>query len=128
MALASGRTARAWQLFEQAGQLYPNDFRLAMHHGRALAAQGDPQRALRLLEPFLKRRPRDLALFELYAQAAQRAGEPLATHAAMAEFYYLSGDLEAAIDQAELGLRRGGTPYQRARLQARLRELQALRP
>lgn len=124
LALASGDTGRAWRLFEQTLRLYPDDYRLAMHYGQALAKQGDPRRAQQLLEPFLKRRQRDLGLYELYAQAAQRAGNGLATHAAMAEYYYLSGDLEQAVEQAELGLRRGdASTYERARLQARLREL-----
>ncbi len=128
LALASGADERAWTLFEQTARLYPDDYRLAMHYGQALAAQGDPRLAMQVLEPQLKRRSRDLGLLELYARATQRAGEPVATHAAMAEYYYLSGDLQGAIDQAELGLRSGGSPYERARLQSRLRELQALKP
>lgn len=125
IALAAGDTSRAWRLFAQAGQLYPDDFTLAMSFGRALAAQGDPRRALELLRPYLQRRPRNAELFQLYAQAAQRAGKPLLTHAAMAEVSYINGNIDQAIKQAELGLHQSGaSSFDRARLQARLRQWQ----
>nr|XP_061807115.1 beta-barrel assembly-enhancing protease-like [Nerophis lumbriciformis] len=126
IALAAGDANTAWRLFANAAQLYPDDYTLAVHHGRALATQGNPKLAMQLLEPYLQRRARDLALYEVYAQAAQRAGDRAATHAALAEFYYLGGDLKGAIEQAELGLKRGRTtPYEQARLQARLRQFQS---
>ncbi len=125
IALSAGQTGRAWALFRQAGKLYPDDFTLAMSYGRALAAQGNPKQALRLLQPYLPRRPRDASLFKLYAQAAQRAGKPLLTHAALAEVSYINGNIDQAIKQAKLGLRNSGAnSFERARLQARLRQWQ----
>ena len=71
----------------------------------------------------LQRHSRDLWLYEIYAQAAQRAGDAAAAHGALAEFYYLSGNLNAAVEQAELGVRSASAKaYERARLQARLRQ------
>lgn len=125
IALAAGNASRAWQLFQQTEQLYPDDYALAMSYGRALAAEGDPQRALQVLRPYLQQRPHDPQLFEFYAQAAERAGKQLTTHAALAEVDYINGDLNQAIKQAEMGLREpGASSYERARLQARLRQLQ----
>lgn len=127
LALSTGDNRRAWQQFEQLRQLYPENFMLAMHYGRALTSQGDPDQALEVLTPYLKSRSRELSLYQLYAQAAQRAGRWLATHGAMAEYHYLNGDLEQAIEQAELGLRRGeGSSHERAQLQARLRQLRQM--
>jgi predicted Zn-dependent protease len=124
IALAKGEEERAWQLFEDTKALYPDDFTLAIHYGNALAAQGDPRKAMRLLDPHLRQRPNDLSLHTLYAQAAQRAGDVTMTHMSLAEYYYLNGDLNRAIEQLELGLRKGGaTPYQKARLRARLHQL-----
>jgi predicted Zn-dependent protease len=123
LALAQGDRERAWQLFEQSKTLYPDNFSLLIHYGRGLATQGNPRQALQLLEPYLRRRAREPVLFDIYAQAAQRAGDLAATHAALAEYYYLLGDLEGAIQQAEIGLKRSGaTPYQQAQLQARLQQ------
>jgi len=69
---------------------------------------------------------RDASVFGLYAQAAQRAGETVATHATLAEYYYLNNQLDAAIEQAELGLKHPqATPYEQAQLRARLKQLKA---
>lgn len=126
LALAQGRSEQAWRQFEDARELYPDDFVLAMHYGRALATQGDPKRALRLLQPHLSRHPNDPTLYATYAQAAQRGGDMAATHATMAEYHYLNGELLPAIEQLELGLRRSGaSPNQQAQLRARLKQIRA---
>jgi predicted Zn-dependent protease len=126
IALAKGDREQAWRLFEEAQRLYPDDFTLAMHYGRALSAQGDPRRAMRLLQPHLRRHPNDPQLYATYAQAAQRAGDRAETHATMAEYHYLNGELLAAVEQLEIGLRNPGlSPNQEARLRARLKQLRA---
>ncbi len=126
IALAEGNREQAWRLFEEALRLYPDDFTLAMHYGRTLSAHGDPQRAMRLLQPHLRHRPNDPQLYATYAQAAQRAGDRAATHATMAEYHYLNGELLAAIEQLETGLRNPGlSPNQEARLRARLKQFRA---
>ncbi|MDS4020757.1 MAG: M48 family metalloprotease [Candidatus Competibacter sp.] len=126
VALAKGDRAQAWRLFEDARQLYPDDFTLAMHYGQASTTQGDPKMAMRLLQPHLRRRPNDPQLYATYAQAAQRSGDMAATHATMAEYHYLNGELLPAIEQLELGLRNPGiSPNQEAQLQARLKQLKA---
>ncbi|MCP5195597.1 MAG: M48 family metallopeptidase [Gammaproteobacteria bacterium] len=126
IALMNGDRAQAWRLFEAARLLYPDDFTLAMHYGSALTTQGDPKRAMRLLQPHLHRHPNDPQLYATYAQAAQRTGDRAATHATMAEYYYLNGELLAAVDQLEAGLRNPGLPpNQEAQLRARLKQLRA---
>ena len=126
LALAQGDRAQAWRLFEDIRQLYPDDFTLAMHYGLALSTQGDPKLALKLLQPQLRRRPNDPTLYATYAQAAQRAGDLAATHATMAEYHYLNGELLPAIEQLELGLKDPGlSPNQEAQLRARLKQFRA---
>ncbi|MBS1225437.1 MAG: peptidase Ste24p [Proteobacteria bacterium] len=126
LALTGGERAQGWRLFEEARQLYPDDFTLAMHYGRALATQGDSKLAMRLMQPHLRRRPNDPALYASYAQAAQRSGDLAATHATMAEYHYLNGELLPAIEQLEVGLRNPGlSPNQEAQLRARLKQIRA---
>ncbi len=126
LALARGERAQGWRLFEEARQLYPDDFTLAMYYGSTLATQGDPKLAMRMMQPHLRRRPNDPALYASYAQAAQRAGDLAATHATMAEYHYLNGELLPAIEQLELGLRNPGlSPNQEAQLRARLKQIRA---
>lgn len=125
IALAKGERAQAWRLFEELDRLYPNDYTVAIHYGQALAVQGDPRKAMQILEPHLQRHIGDAPLYALYAQAAQRAGDPVEAHLSMAEYYYLNGEMKQAIQQAEIGLNNpSATPYQEARLRARLRQLQ----
>ncbi len=124
LALAREERTQGWRLFEEARQIYPDDFTLAMHYGRALATQGDPRLAMRLLQPHLRRRPNDPALYASYAQAAQRSGDLAATHATMAEHHYLNGELLPAIEQLEQGLKNPNLPpNQEAQLRARLRQI-----
>lgn len=126
LALARADRTQASRLFEEARQLYPDDFTLAMSYGRALATQGDPKLAMRLLQPHLRRRPNDPLLYATYAQAAQRSGDMAATHSTMAEYHYLNGELLPAIEQLELGIRNPGlSPNQEAQLRARLKQLKA---
>jgi predicted Zn-dependent protease len=78
---------------------------------------------MEILQPHLRRRSSDASLHTLYAQAARRAGDIAVTHATLAEYYYLNGELKQAIEQAELGVKSpGATPYQQAQLRARLRQ------
>ncbi|MEE4375917.1 MAG: M48 family metalloprotease [Candidatus Competibacteraceae bacterium] len=123
LALAQGDRAQAWRLFEDTRALYPDDFTVAMHYGRALATQGDPHQAQQILEPHLRRQGNNASLHALYAQAAQRTGDTATTHATLAEYHYLNGELTQAIEQVELGLRDvTATPYQLARLRAQLKQ------
>ncbi len=124
IALAKGDRAQAWRLFDDAAGLYPDDYTLAMHYGYALATQGDPRKAMQILQPLLRRRGSDLALYSTYAQAAQRAGDDATTYAMLAEYYSLNGQLKEAIEQASQGLRATTvTPFQQAQLRARLAQL-----
>ena len=126
IALARGDRAAAWRLFEDTRRLYPDDFVLAMYYGRALASQGDGRQAMRLLQPHLRRYPNDPTLYATYAQAAQRAGDQAATRTTLAEYHYLNGDLRAAIEQLEIGLRQSDlSPNQEAQLRARLKQFKA---
>ncbi len=127
LALSMGDLQRAWALFDRMSQSYPDHFAVAMHHGRALLNQGLADEALAVFAPYLRRRPQDLNLYERYAQAAQLAGRRLTLHAAMAEYHYISGDLDQAIEHAERGLRQQGSSHERAQLQARLRQLRQIR-
>ncbi len=123
IALARGDKTQAWRLFEDASGLYPDDYTLTMYYGYDLATQGDPHKAMQLLQPYLHRRPSNVYLHNAYALAAQRAGDVTTTYATLAEYYYLNGELLQAIEQAQLGLKQSGaTPYQQAQLRARLRQ------
>lgn len=127
LALLAGNTARAWSLFEALRRVYGNDYVFALSYGEALVTRGDPQIARKLLQAQLRRRPDQPELHELYARAAEQTGDTAGKHLAMSTYYELNGDVQAALDQAEIGLRApdaSGEQLAQLRLRAqRLREL-----
>lgn len=128
ISLTRGETSAAWEQFETARRLYPSDYTLAIIYGEALITRGDPRLAASILDNQLRRHSDRPELFELYARASERKGDVAGKYLAMTEYYMLSGNLKAAAEQAEIGVRTGvGTPQQQAQLRARLTELKRLR-
>ena len=83
-------------------------------------------RASAILRPYLRRHPTDLRMTQLYARAADRAGEVIRAAEAVADSYYLRGGVKEAIEQLERVNQRDDLDYyQRARISARLRELRS---
>jgi predicted Zn-dependent protease len=65
---------------------------------------------------------------ELYARAADRAGDDVRAAEALAESYYMRGGVKEAIEQLERLIDRPDLDYyQRARINARLNELRSER-
>ena len=69
--------------------------------------------------------PDDPALYVLYARAANSAGDNIRGEEAMAESYFLRGGTPEAVTQLQkLAVRDDLDYYERARISARLNELQ----
>ena len=100
---------------------------IALEYGKALLDQADPELAViasEVLRQQLVTRKNDPALYALYAQAANLAGDEIRSTEAIAESYYQRGGTEEAITQLESLERRSDLDYyQRARVSARLMEL-----
>ncbi len=127
LALLTGNAARAWSTYEALRRAYGNDYVLALSYGEALVTRGDPRLAIRLLDEQLRRRPESAELQELYARAAEQTGDIAGKHLAMSQFYELSGDVQAAFDQAEIGLRApNASGQQLAQLRQRAQRLREL--
>ncbi|HHH39255.1 MAG TPA: M48 family peptidase [Sedimenticola sp.] len=121
----SGNAEEALDVTRKALELYPGDYPLSMFYAQALIDQQHPKEALRVLEELLRGRPQDELLFKLLAQAASDAGKPNLARQYLAEYYYLSGALEPAIQQLNIALRSPATSdYQVAQMTARLHELE----
>ena len=69
----------------------------------------------------------DYRLYQLQARAYAALGRPLAQHRAQAEAYVRMGNVPAAVEQLQIGLKSGdGDFYQLSSAEARLRELRKL--
>lgn len=121
----SGNAEESLKVTRNALKLYPGDYPLSIFYAQALLDQGHPDEALKLLEELLRGSAQDELLFKLLAQAASDTGKVNLGRQYLAEYYYLSGALEPAIQQLNIALRSQAiSDYQSAQMTARLHELE----
>ncbi|NBB91926.1 MAG: M48 family metalloprotease [Gammaproteobacteria bacterium] len=129
--LAEGRVAQALEQLESLYRQYPGNRLITTQYAQALMHERDGERAERateILRPYLRDHPDDLRMTELYARAADRAGDPVRAAEALAESYYMRGGIPEAIVQLERLIEREDLDYyQRSRINARLNELRSER-
>ncbi len=125
--LDSGKGGAA---LDRLGGLYHNfagNHAISMQYGRALIRNQDPDQAETasvILRQQLLTHPDDPALYELYARASNAAGDKVRAKEAIAESYYLRGDIHEAVLQLQKLIELEDLDYyERARITDRLNEL-----
>jgi predicted Zn-dependent protease len=107
---------------------HPNYRPLKYAQVEYLQMLGQHPEAIVNLDELIKTYPRDARLFDLQAKSYAAMGKRLLQHQALAEFYLLQGALTPAIEQLQLAQKSGdGDFYQLSSVEARLRQLRALR-
>ncbi|MEW6119920.1 MAG: M48 family metalloprotease [Pseudomonadota bacterium] len=125
--LAAGNARLAVQRFQTGSAAFPGYHPLHYGHAEALLAAGRVADALALTERALTLHPDDRRLWRLAAEAHARLGHRLLSHRAQAEAVALAGNLVAAIEQINLGLKAGdGSFHDLSAAEARRREWTAL--
>ena len=125
-ALAAGNAPRALDRYIAGAAAHPGYRPLHYGHAAALIATGRSAEALDRLERQLTLYPLDRRLWRLAAQAHAQLGHRLPSHRAQAEALALSGNLVAAIEQINLGIRAGdGGFHALSAAEARRREWEA---
>ena len=125
IASARGDADTALKIYAEALKLYPRDYPLTAAYARELLQTKQPVPARLLLQDFLRtREPRPL-VYKLLAQAENDAGAPIESQQALAEFAFLSGQTQAAIDHLNqaLSLTKKDDFYRASRIEARLKEV-----
>jgi len=125
IASARGQSRRALAIYGDALKLYPRDYALTTAYARELLLAGQPVPARQALQDYLRtREPRPL-VYKLLAQAENDAGAPIESKQALAEYAYLSGQIQEAIDHLKqaLSLTKKDDFYRASRIEARLKEL-----
>lgn len=125
IASAQGESARALEIYRDALKLYPRDYALTTAYARELLAASQAASARQVLQDFLRtREPRPLA-YQLLAQAENDAGAPIEAKQALAEFAYLSGQPQSAIEYLNqaLALTKKDDFYRASRIEARIKEI-----
>ena len=125
--LAAGNRKDAFELYAETLKRFPRWRALIYDYARALLDAKRPREALQVTGDASQVLRGDRRLYQLQGQAYAALGQKLQQHRAQAEAFVLMGNLSAAIDQLQSGLRSGdGDYYQLSSAEARLRELRVL--
>jgi predicted Zn-dependent protease len=123
--LGAGDRRGALATLEAAHRQHPRNLALTRRYADALQKSGRAAKARQLLERTVRDHPDDPNLQQMLASAAGDSGDQLTAHRALAEYYYLSGNVHAAIDQLQIARRYTGSSfYNQASLEARIKEMQ----
>lgn len=122
--LAAGNSTEALKLYAAAVKKAPNDYALTQRYAAALLKTDHPVEARNLLKIVVRQWPQDPTLQKMFAIAAGNSGSLLEAHQAMAEYYYLNGNSDAAIAQLQIARKHAGDNfYFLASLDARIKEI-----
>lgn len=128
--LLSGRADAAHVRFDGLHARYPGSLAVTMAYADALLKSGQPgsaDRADALLRPLLTQFPNVANLFLLYSRAARETGDSIRAREAFAQHVYLQGRVYDAVTQLRNLLESPELNYyQRARVEARLGELEPI--
>jgi predicted Zn-dependent protease len=125
--IAAGEPAAALAVFQQALQRFPQSKALVYGYAEALLVSREYDQGLRFLDAQLQLSSTDYKLFGLQAKTFAATGKRLQQHRAQAEFYFLQGQLGAAVEQLQFAQQSGdGNFFEQSAVDARLRELRKL--
>lgn len=126
-AVKSGKLDLALTRYRAGLSRYPTYFPLLYGYAEALLESHHPQDALSFLKTKMASRSDDIRFWNLLGRAHAMLGQRLASHRATAEALALSGNLRAAIEQLDLGLKAGdGDFYDLSSTEARRKEWKAI--
>jgi predicted Zn-dependent protease len=125
--LAANDLSGATTVYRTALQRYPQSRSLVYGYAEALLAAGQYDPAQRLLEAELQVYSSDYKLYGLQARTFAATGKRLQQHRAQAEFYFLQGQLGAAVEQLQFAQQAAdGNFFEQSAVDARLRDLRKL--
>ena len=120
----AGRILQSIEAYNHAYERYPSSRALAFGLTKALVQSRHSDEALAVIDAFARFRGVDHRLHRLEAEAYAQRGEMTRSRFSLAEHYYLSGQLDAAIHQLELAAKDPDAGfYLLSRVEARLEEI-----
>ncbi|NOY61964.1 MAG: M48 family metallopeptidase [Gammaproteobacteria bacterium] len=121
----AGNSAEALRIYRDAFNISPHNMPITVHYGEALLEAGEAEQARQILAELTQRHDHEPSIYQLLARSETESGHPVDAHQSLAEYYYLSGETRAAIDQLEIALQLAGdgARYQTARIEDKLVQL-----
>lgn len=123
----SGQARKAFDIYRKALLNYPNNHALTYYYGQALLAAGKADQARELLRDYVQNAQPDAEMYKLYAQAAGNSGHLATGYQNMAEYYFINGQVGAAIDQLTRASKLKHLDfYQSSQIEARLQQIKQI--
>ena len=121
---ASGDLNNALELLAEAAATVPDDPVLASYYADMLIKAGKPDQAKPVIRAGLRALPHSMRLFKLLARAEGELGRTAESFQALAEYHYLSGDLQTALAKLAAALQHAqASAYLTASITARRTEI-----
>ena len=115
---------QALSIYAAAYAKSPSDAALVQYYASALLKTRHYRQAKELLDKALRQQPENAALYQMLAQAAAGIDSPYESHRALAEYYYLSGNPGAAVQQLQIAAKyTNNNFYRQSSLEARLADI-----
>jgi len=120
--LEAGRTREALALYSEAMDYFPGNRAIMLDYTKALLKTKHYKQARKLLRDYSRSHPPTAEIYQLLAETTGNLGKKAEAHRYLAEYYYAIGQTEAAITQAEIGIKAAkGNFYLTAILEERLK-------
>jgi predicted Zn-dependent protease len=112
-------------IYQELHKLYPDYWPVVNGYTRALLDAKQPVRALDLIRNYGRNHEHSLAYYDLLSQAEAETGSPAEAGIAKAEYYYLTGGTQLAIERLKFAQSQTDLNYfQLERIKARLEQLE----
>jgi len=126
--LDSGDKKGGLGIYRDIYQHEKNNREVMLRYANALINYGGFAEAYKMLKPSIRTSAEHPRLQQLFARAAGEIGKLYESHRAMAEYYYLMGRTDAALEQLNIAKKIAGTnQYLLAGAEARSKEIEAER-
>lgn len=118
----SGESANAISLLEKQLKRNPNNYSISMTLANTYLDSNQASEAERVLKQLVKSHNVDPQVWYLLAETNGLAGNIVDLHQARAEYFYLTNQLDKAIDQLSLAIKKNNNELSELRIQSRLDE------
>ena len=125
MESAAGKGKDALKIYSNALQLYPRHYPLTILYSDELLHEDQPAMARQILQEYLRHRDAKPLVYKLLARADNDDGAPIESLQALAEYDYLNGQTQSAIEHLNQAMQitKKDDFYHASRIEARLKEL-----
>jgi predicted Zn-dependent protease len=126
LTLAQGNKKSAVSIMRSILKRKPGDYSMTLATADIMLKARQPKNAYQLLKKFARSHSEDAYVMRLLSRAAAGSGKKAESHAALAEYHYLRGESDVAVQQLRIALKTPGLSFQKkSKFEARSRDIDA---